>query len=34
MAMAEVKEQWAHPTASAAAIRSLAAANECTESAG
>ncbi len=28
MAMAEVMEQWAHPTASAAAIRSLAAANQ------
>ena len=28
MAMAQVMEQWAHPTASAAAIRSLAAANE------
>ena len=28
MAMAQVMEQWAHPTASAAAIRSLAAANQ------
>ena len=27
MAMAQVIEQWAHPTASAAAIRSLTAAN-------
>ena len=28
MAMAQVMEQWVHPTASAAAIRSLAAANQ------
>ena len=28
MAMAEVMEQWVHPSASASAIRSLAAANQ------
>ena len=32
MAMAQVMEQWVHPTASAAAIRSLAAANEAASS--
>ena len=32
MAMAQVMEQWVHPTASAAAIRSLAAANQAAAS--